>query len=99
MEKVSRNEIGGTIGKLGVERVNENGEHLVYIWAARGLFWTSIIFWYKVVHRHTWKRKDERGELKSVIDYIAVDETKKGCVKRNYCERDVCRTILFCCVS
>ena len=45
--------------------------------AERGPF--LVFLQYKMIHRYTWRRRDERGEQKSVIDYIAVNETlRKG---------------------
>ena len=30
-----------------------------------------------VIHRYTWRRRDERGEQRSMTDYIAVDDRLK----------------------
>ncbi len=57
------------MGRYGVEGVNENGQHLVDICAERGLFLSNTFFQHKMIHRYTWARGDER----SLIDYIAVD--------------------------
>ncbi|KAK3895818.1 hypothetical protein Pcinc_000434 [Petrolisthes cinctipes] len=68
-------EVGSIVGKWGVEGVNEKGEYLVDVCAERGLFLANTFFQHKMIHRYTWKRKDERGEQKSLIDYyVAVDE-------------------------
>ena len=75
--RVGSSEIAGLVGKWGVDGVNENGEHLVDICAERGLFLANTFFQHKQIHRYTWRRRDERGEQKSVIDYIAVDERLK----------------------
>ncbi len=66
--RVGSTEIGGVVGRCGVEGVNENGQHLVDICAERGLF-LSNTFQHKRIHRYTWANGDER----SLIDYIAVD--------------------------
>ncbi len=66
--RVGSTEIGGVVGRYSVEGVNENGQHLVDICAERGLF-LSNTFQHKIIHRYTWARGDER----SLIDYIAVD--------------------------
>ncbi len=57
------------MGRYGVGGVNENGQHLVDICAERGLFLWNIFFHHKMIHRYIWARGDER----SLIDYIAVD--------------------------
>ncbi len=75
--RVGRNEIDGVVRKWGVDGINENGEHLVDVCAERGLFSANTFFQHRLVHRHTWRRMDERDEQKSLIDYIAVDERIK----------------------
>ncbi len=60
--------------KWGVEGVNENGENLVDICAERGLFLANTFFQHKMIHRYTWRRREDGGEQKSLIDYIAVGE-------------------------
>ncbi len=62
------------VGKWGVDGVNENGEHLVDIWAERGLFLANTFFQHKMIHRYMWRRRKDGGEEKSLIDYTAVDE-------------------------
>ncbi len=57
--------------------MNENGEHLVDVCAERGLFLTNTFFQHKMIHWYTWRRWDDRGEQKSLIDYIAVGERLK----------------------
>ncbi len=59
----------GVVGGWGVEGVNENGEHLVDICAERGLFLSNTFFQHKMIHRYKWARGNER----SMIDYITVD--------------------------
>ncbi len=62
------------VGKWGVEGVNENGEHLVDVCTERGLYLANIFFQHKRIHQYTWRRREDGGEEKSFIDYIAVDE-------------------------
>ncbi len=62
-------EIGGVVGKYGVDGVNGNGHYLVDSCAERGLFLTNTFFQHKMINRYTWVRGNER----SLIDYIAVD--------------------------
>ncbi len=59
----------GVVGRYGVEEVNKNGQQLVDICAEKGLFLTNTFFQHKMTHRYTWARGDER----SLIDYIPVD--------------------------
>ncbi len=66
--RVGNTETGGVVGKYGVAGVNENGQYLVDICAERGLFLLNT-FHHKMIHRYTWTR----GNEKSLIDYIAVD--------------------------
>lgn len=73
--KVGSNVMAGVVGKWYVG-VNENNEHLVDICGERGLFLVNILK-HRLINRCTWKTKDERGEQKSVINYVAVNE--KGC--------------------
>ncbi len=54
--------------------MNENGEDLVDVCAERGLFLANTFFQHKMIHRYKWRRREDRGEQKSMIDYIAVDE-------------------------
>ena len=42
-----------------------------------GCSYQTPIFKHKVIHRYIWKRKDERCELKSMLDYIAMDKKLK----------------------
>ncbi len=67
--RVGNTEIGEVVRKYGVEGVNENGQYLVDTCAERGLFLSNTFFQHKMVHRYTWAR----GNEKSLIDYIAVD--------------------------
>ncbi len=46
---------------------------MVDVCAERGLFLANTFFQHKMIHRYTWRREDG-GEEKSLIDYIAVDE-------------------------
>ncbi len=72
--RVGNNELAGVVGKWGVERVNENGEHLVDICAERGLFLANTFFQREMIHRYTWRRREDGGNEKSLIDSVAVDE-------------------------
>ncbi len=72
--RVNSNEIAGVVGRWGVDGVNENGEHLVDICAERGLFLANT-FQHKLIHKYMWR--DEKGEQKIMIDYIAMDEKLK----------------------
>ncbi len=54
--------------------VNENGEHLVDVCAERGLFLANTFFKHKMIHRYTCRRREDGGEEKSLIAYIAVEE-------------------------
>ncbi len=51
-----------------MDSVNENGQYLMDICADRGLLLANTSQ-YKIIHRYTWARGNER----SLIDYIAVD--------------------------
>ena len=35
---------------------------------------SKYLFQYKMIHRYRWRRRDERGEQKRMIDYITMDE-------------------------
>ncbi len=78
--RVGRNEVAGVAGKRSVDGVNEKGEHLVDVCAERGLFLANTFFQHRLIHRYTWRRRDERGEQKSMINYIVVDERIKRVV-------------------
>ncbi len=67
--RIGRAEIGGVVGKYGVDEVNENGQCLLDICAERGLFLSNTFFKHKMIHRYTWAKGSER----SLIYYIAVD--------------------------
>ncbi len=67
--RVGSTEIGGVVGKYGVDRVNGNGQYLVSICTERGLFLSNTFFQHEMIHRYMWARGNER----SLIDYIAVD--------------------------
>ncbi len=67
--RVGSTEIGGVVGKYGVDGVNGNGHYLVDICTERGLFLMNTFFQHKMIHRYMWVRGNER----SLIDYIAVD--------------------------
>ncbi len=67
--RVGSTEIEGVVGKYGVAGVNGNGHYRVDICAERGLFLSNTFFQHKMIHRYTWVRGNER----SLVDYIAVD--------------------------
>ncbi len=66
--------MAGVVGKWGVKGVNDNGEHLMDGCAERGLFLTNTFFQHKMIHWYTWRRREDGGDKKSLIHYIAVDE-------------------------
>ncbi len=76
--KVGSNEVTGVVGKWSVDGVNENGEQLMDVCADRGLFLANTFSQHRLIHRYTWRRRDERGKQKSMIDDIAVDERIKN---------------------
>ena len=41
------------------------------------LFLANSFFQHKIIHRYTWRRRDEMGEQKSMIGYIALEEKLK----------------------
>ncbi|KAK3893161.1 hypothetical protein Pcinc_003002 [Petrolisthes cinctipes] len=45
-----------------------------------------------MIHRYTWKRRDERGEQKSLIDYVAVDER----LRKDVYDAKVVRGMVHC---
>ncbi len=65
------------VGKYGVDVVNDNGQYFVDICAERGLFLSNTFFQNKMIHRYTWAKGNER----SLIDYIAVDNRLRREVK------------------
>ncbi len=52
-----------------MDGVNENGEHLVDVCAERGLFLANTFFQHKMIHQYMWRRREDGGEEKSLIDY------------------------------
>ncbi len=70
--RVGTSKLAGVVGKWGVDEVNENGAHLVDVCAERGLFLSNTFFQHKMIHRYTWRRREDGGEEKSLIDYIAI---------------------------
>ncbi len=57
--RVGSSELAGVVAKWGVEGVNENGENLVNICAERGLFLANTFFQHKMIHRYTWRRRED----------------------------------------
>ncbi len=47
---------------------------MVDVCTERGLFLANNFFQHKMIHCYIWKRREEGGDEKSLIDYIAVDE-------------------------
>ncbi len=88
--RVGSSELAGVVGKWGVEGVNENGKHLVDVCAERELFLVYTFFQHKMIHRYTWRKRDDRREQKSLIDYIAVDER----LKKDVHDAEVVRAVL-----
>ena len=76
-------EVGNVVGKWGIEGVNENGQYLVDVCAERGLFIANAFFQHRLIHRHSWRRGNER----SLIDFIAIDNR----VKRDVLDAKVMR--------
>lgn len=64
----------GVLGKHGDDRVNENGRALIEVCLAFDLVITNTWFEHKPVHTYTW----HRGDRKSVIDFVIVDERMKA---------------------
>ncbi len=73
----------GVVGKFGVDSMNDNGQNLVNICDERGMFPANTFFQHKMIHRYTWARGNER----SLIDYIAVDER----LRKDVCDAKVVR--------
>lgn len=71
--RVGTSEVAGIVGQWGVDGVNDSGKHRVDICAAAGLFFVNT-FWHRLIHRCTWRSRDERSDQQSVINYIALDE-------------------------
>ncbi len=74
--RVGRNEVAGVVEKWGMDGINEDGEHLVDVCTERGLF-LAHTFQHRLIHMYTWRRRDERGKQKGMIDHIAADERMK----------------------
>ena len=47
------------VGKWSINRVHENGEDLVVTCAEWGLFLASTFIHHTLIHRYTWRRRDE----------------------------------------
>ena len=75
--KVGVGEDDEVVGKWGVPGVNENGEWLKRVCAGKGMFVANTCFKHRDAHRYSWWRDgDER--VRSLIDYVCVDERLKG---------------------
>ncbi len=65
--------------------------------AERGLFLASMFFKHKMIHRYTWRRREDGREEKSLIDYIAVDERLGPVQMRGNCPPGKhCYQISYC---
>jgi endonuclease/exonuclease/phosphatase family metal-dependent hydrolase len=71
--RIGNQPVGGCIGSGGEPTTNNNGRLLTDFCIFNNLKITHSFFRHKNIHRHTW---EARG-LKSVIDYIIVDEKLK----------------------
>ena len=69
--KVGNERIEGIIGEHGVPGVDENGEYLIDMCAARGMAVAGTWYKKKLIHKYTWKH-DSR-EVRSMIDHVVVD--------------------------
>ncbi len=47
--------------------VKENGEHLVDVCAERGSFLSNTFFQHKMIHRYSWRRREDGGEELSIF--------------------------------
>ncbi len=66
--RVGSTEIGGVIGKYGVDGAHENGQYLVDICAERGLFLLNTFFQHKMIHRYTWAMGNDRSPIDYTVD-------------------------------
>ncbi|CAK1588972.1 unnamed protein product, partial [Parnassius mnemosyne] len=64
------------LGTFGDERINENGEDLLTVCVEKNLFVANTFFRHKRIHMYTWERGDDR----SMIDFIIVDERMRSAV-------------------
>ncbi|CAG4976084.1 unnamed protein product [Parnassius apollo] len=64
------------LGTFGDESINENGEDLLTVCAEKNLFVTNTFFRHKKIHMYTWERGDDR----SMIDFVIVDERMRSAV-------------------
>ncbi len=65
--------------------------------AERGLFLANTFFQHKMIHRYTWRRREDGGNEKGLTDYIAVDERLRKDVLNASVERSAGRFISLCC--
>ncbi len=49
--RAGSNRVAGVVEKWGVDGVNENTEHLVDVYAERGLFLANAFFQHRLIHR------------------------------------------------
>lgn len=71
---VRREGCEGVLGIYGDKRVNDNGRSLIEVCLEKNLVITNTMFDHKEIHMYTW----QRGEKKSMIDFVIVDERLKG---------------------
>ena len=80
-------EIGNVTGKLREAEENENDEYLEDNCAWRSVFCKQLLS-KKMIHRYTWTK----GNMKSLIDLIALDER----MKREVMDAKIVRVISSC---
>jgi hypothetical protein len=68
--RIGKQPVGGCIGSEGEPTINNNGRLLIDFCLFNNLKITNYFFRHKNIQKYTWKA---RG-LKSVIDYIIVNE-------------------------
>ncbi|CAK1604149.1 unnamed protein product, partial [Parnassius mnemosyne] len=64
------------LGTFGDESINENGESLLAVCVEKNLVVTNTFFHHKKIHTYTWERGDDR----SMIDFIIVDQRMRSAV-------------------
>ena len=69
--KVGDEGIEGVIGSFGVPGLNDNGECLIDMCAAREMRVGGTYFKKKLIHKYTWRR--DNGDTRSMIDHVVVD--------------------------
>lgn len=73
---VKRDGYESVLGPFGIKgRENENGNNVLEICLEKNLCVTNTLFKHKEIHMFTW----ENHKMKSMIDFVIVDETEKMC--------------------